>query len=209
MRSDRCHVRRPGLALAEQARQPPVLEHPAAGLARGAVVDRVLLEVDARDRRAADVARLAEPVVDAVGLRVVRAALAQLEPARELASIAAASRSTSSSRELGRERVGRELRARGGSRSPRRGRCRRSRAGRAAASAAAASRRGGSRRARSGPSPSASGPRCASSASGCSGREQPDAGALLLPGLGQDEPPPSAKRSWNAASSAPSRPASR
>ena len=63
---------------------PPVLQHAAAGLAVGAVVDRVLLVVDARDRRAADVARLVELVVHAVGARVVRAALAQLEPALEL-----------------------------------------------------------------------------------------------------------------------------
>ena len=70
--------------LAKQARQAPVLEHAPAGLAVGAVVDRVLLEVDARDRRAADVARLAELVVDAIRALVVRAALAQLEPAFEL-----------------------------------------------------------------------------------------------------------------------------
>src|SRR5205085_6814787 len=46
--------------------------------------DRVLTEVHARDRRRAHVARLAEAVVNAVGLRVLRPALAQLEPALEL-----------------------------------------------------------------------------------------------------------------------------
>ena len=59
-------------------------EHPAAGLAGRAVEDRVLLEVDLRDRRPADVARLAEPAVDAVRLLVGGARLAQLEAALEL-----------------------------------------------------------------------------------------------------------------------------
>ena len=40
---------------------------------------------------------------------------------------------------------------------------------------------------RSAPTPSASGPRCASSCLGRLGRQQPDAGALLRAGLGQDE----------------------
>src|SRR6476620_8620622 len=52
----------------EETREPAILERPAAGLTRGAVVDRVLLEVDARERRAAALARLAELVVHAVGL---------------------------------------------------------------------------------------------------------------------------------------------
>ena len=50
------------LSLPQQARKAAILEHAAAGLARRAVVDRVLLEVDLRDRRAADVTRLAEPL---------------------------------------------------------------------------------------------------------------------------------------------------
>jgi hypothetical protein len=62
--------------LAQEAGEPPVLQDPAAGLALGAVVDRVLLEVDAREGSAADVARLAELVVDAVRPLVVGAALA-------------------------------------------------------------------------------------------------------------------------------------
>ena len=55
------------LSLPKQARKPPILEDAAAGLAFGAVEDRVLLEVDLGDRRAADVARLAELLVHAVG----------------------------------------------------------------------------------------------------------------------------------------------
>src|ERR1043166_1457287 len=69
---------------AQEPREPPVLEDSASGLALGAVVDRVLLEVHARDRRAAHVAGLIELVVDAVDVRVLCAALAQLEPALEL-----------------------------------------------------------------------------------------------------------------------------
>ena len=61
--------------LAEAPREPPVLEDSSAGLASGAVVDRVLLEVDLRDRGAAAVAGLAELLMDAVGLLVVRALL--------------------------------------------------------------------------------------------------------------------------------------
>src|SRR4051794_7019433 len=75
---------RRGRLLPQQAREAAVLEDPAARLAGGAVEDRVLVVVDARERRAADVAGLAEPVVDPVGLLVRRAALAQLEAAREL-----------------------------------------------------------------------------------------------------------------------------
>src|SRR4029078_5332261 len=63
---------------------PGCLEEAAAGLALGAVVDRVLLEVDAGDRSAAGVTGLAELVVDAADLRVLRAALAQFEAPREL-----------------------------------------------------------------------------------------------------------------------------
>ena len=61
---------------------------------------------------------------------------------------------------------------------------------------------------RSAPTPSASGPRCASSASACSGRQQPDAGALLRAGLGQHELG-AVRRSaaGTRATSAPSRPA--
>src|SRR5262245_32023230 len=71
-------------ASSQQSREAPILEYAALGLALRAVVDRVLVEVDARKRRAAAPARLAEPVVDAIGLRVVRAREPQLEPALEL-----------------------------------------------------------------------------------------------------------------------------
>ena len=63
-------------SLAQEPREAAVFEDPAAGLALGAVVDRVLLEVDACDRCAAHVARLAELVVHAARPLVVRAALA-------------------------------------------------------------------------------------------------------------------------------------
>src|SRR5262249_6033441 len=63
---------------------PAVLQHPPTGLARGAVVDRVLLVVDACDGRRALGARLAEPVVDPVRTLVAGAAQAQLEPALQL-----------------------------------------------------------------------------------------------------------------------------
>ena len=63
---------------------PAVLEHAPAGLALRAVVDRVLVVVDALERVAADVARLAEAVVDAVDLRVLRAAVAEVEAAGQL-----------------------------------------------------------------------------------------------------------------------------
>src|SRR5215211_3802059 len=71
--------------LTEKARQAAVLEDTALRLAGGAVEDRVLVEVDARDRRAAVGTRLAKPVVDAVGLAVARTSFSQLEAARELA----------------------------------------------------------------------------------------------------------------------------
>ena len=105
----------------------------------------------------------------AVGLGVVRAALAQLEPAlqaRRRSTARAARRPPS--RGPSRARTARAARG-GGSRSPTRGRSRRSRAGRAAASAAAATRSRRCPPARPAPRPSASGPRCASSASACSG----------------------------------------
>src|SRR5215213_6877745 len=69
---------------AQQTRQPAVFEHPAARLARRAVVDRVLLVVDAGDRCPADVAWLAEAVVHTVDARVLRAGEPQLEPTEEL-----------------------------------------------------------------------------------------------------------------------------
>ena len=107
--------------------------------------------------------------MDAVGLRVVRAALAQLEPARELGVdrvgeplAPAPARGPGSGR---RETAARD----GGSRSPRRARSRRSRAGRGASSAAAATPSAQIAPSASAPSPSASGPRCASSASAASG----------------------------------------
>src|SRR5581483_1473371 len=69
---------------AQQAREPPILEDAAGGLAAGAVEDGVLLEVDLPDRRAADMAGLAEPSVHPVGLLVGGAALAEREPPLEL-----------------------------------------------------------------------------------------------------------------------------
>src|SRR5262249_46821459 len=75
----------PRVALPERTRKGPVLQDRAAGLAVGAVEDRVLLEVDLGERRPADVAGLSEPAVDAVGALVGGAALSQLEAAGELA----------------------------------------------------------------------------------------------------------------------------
>src|SRR3954453_9282232 len=97
-------------ALPQEAGEPAVLERPSARLAFRAVVDRVLLEVDARDRRPAHVARLAEVVMDAIRLRVVRAALAQLEPAGELGVDRRREPRDLFVLELRRERVRRELR---------------------------------------------------------------------------------------------------
>src|SRR5215204_3594195 len=70
--------------LSQETRKPTVLERPATSLALRTVVDRVLLEVDLRDRRPADVARLAELLVYAVRARVARASLSQLEAALQL-----------------------------------------------------------------------------------------------------------------------------
>src|SRR5215218_8803161 len=78
---------RPGSARSEsaqQARHAAVLEDPAAGLAGRAVVDRVLVVVDLRQRGAAARARLAQPPVHAVEGLVAGAALAALQPARQL-----------------------------------------------------------------------------------------------------------------------------
>ena len=174
---DRDPVREPsrgaraeGLALAEQARQPPVLEHAAAGLALRAVVDRVLLEVDARDRRAADVAGLAELVVDAVRRsrrsRRARAARARARAPRRSRRRAARPRPSSSWVES----------ANGESRAWWRISFAHARpmpgdhalvAEQRVQPARLAAR--GSRASRSAPRPSASGPRCASSASAASG----------------------------------------
>src|SRR5579862_3913816 len=68
-----CFAAPTSVASPQQAREPSVLEYSAFRLARRAVVDRVLLEVDARERRAVAGTRIAELVVHAVGLRVVRA----------------------------------------------------------------------------------------------------------------------------------------
>ena len=128
-----------------------------------AVVDRVLLEVDAGERRAAARAWLAELVVHAIGLRVVRAREPQLEAARELvADRRREPLGLRRRRPASRARTARAAPPRG-SRSPTRGRSRRSAAGRAAASGAAASPRRGCA-----PRPRWSarlppGPRCASS----------------------------------------------
>ncbi len=70
--------------LTKEAREATVLQHPPAGLAGGAVEDRVLVVVDLGERRAAARARLAETPVDEVDGLVARAALAELEAAREL-----------------------------------------------------------------------------------------------------------------------------
>src|SRR5262249_28059792 len=94
----------------QQAREPAVLEHAALGLADRAVVDRVLLEVDARERGAAAPARLAEAVVDAVDGRVGGALQAQLDAALHLGSDCVCQALDLVLVELGRERVGREHR---------------------------------------------------------------------------------------------------
>src|SRR4051812_17921139 len=96
--------------LPEQAREAPVLEDAAARLAARAVVDRVLLEVDLRERGAADVAGLAEPPVDAVGPLVGGAGLAQLQPALELGVDGGCEPRHFFLVEVARERVGRQLR---------------------------------------------------------------------------------------------------
>src|SRR3954465_1892287 len=97
-------------ALAEQPGQPAVLEHASAGLALRAVIDRVLLEVDARDRRPAHVARLAEMVVHAVRPLVVGAALPKLEPTQELGVDRAGQALDLLGRDVARELVRRERR---------------------------------------------------------------------------------------------------
>ena len=115
------------------------------GLAVRAVVDRVLLEVDPRERRAAVRARLAEPVVDAVDGRVRRALRAAARGrARARCGSRPARRSISSSSSwvesaYGESRADVEDLVR-----PRAADAGDQRAGRAAASAAAASRRRGS-----------------------------------------------------------------
>ena len=87
----------PDRASAAAARAGDPSSSAPARLAARAVVDRVLLEVDAGDRRPALRARLAEAVVDAVDVVVALALLAELEGARrDPRAIAAASRSTSS-----------------------------------------------------------------------------------------------------------------
>src|SRR3984893_2968358 len=63
------------LSLPQEARKPPILENAASGLAVRAVVDRVLLEVDLGDWRAADMTGLAELLVHSVGPLVSRAGL--------------------------------------------------------------------------------------------------------------------------------------
>src|SRR6266511_3495433 len=95
---------------AQQPRQPSVLEDPAARLAGRAVVDRVLLEVDLRDRCAAGVAGLAEMPVHAVDTLVAKAALPQLEPPAKLGVDRFGKPRELLEVELIRKRVGRELR---------------------------------------------------------------------------------------------------
>src|SRR5256885_16166907 len=76
-------VLRTACPLAKEPRQPPVLEDAAARLARRAVEDRVLLEVDLRERRAADVTRPTEAPVDAGGLLAGAPPPSELGPAPE------------------------------------------------------------------------------------------------------------------------------
>ena len=90
----------------EQPREPAVLEHPPAGLALRAVEDRVLLEVDAGDRRAAVRARLAEAVVHLVRLLVRRPGEAQLEALGEELADRRRQALDLLVGELGRQRVG-------------------------------------------------------------------------------------------------------
>src|SRR5689334_18890465 len=94
-------------ASTEKTRETAVLEHVPVRLALGAVVDRVLLEVDAGERRLAAPARLTELVVDAIGLRVVRAGEPQLEAACELVADRVGQPLDLLIGDLRRERVGR------------------------------------------------------------------------------------------------------
>src|SRR2546423_14455498 len=103
-------VLRTACTLAKEPRQPPVLEDTAAGLARRAVEDRVLLEVDLRERRAADVTRLAEAPVDAVSLLVGGSALSELETALELEVDGGCEARDLLVVEVARQRIRRELR---------------------------------------------------------------------------------------------------
>ena len=198
---DRLHGYRRSLDSRRSLRTRP------AGLAGRAVVDRVLLVVDARDRGLADEARLAEPVVDAVDPRVVRAALAQLEPARELLVD----------------------RARRAARPPRGSSCVESANGESRAAwrisfaqarpmpaiarwsrSSECSRRESAARispSRSAPRPSASGPRCASSSSACSGVSSQTPARFFEPASVRTSSPPSWKRSRNAGDFGPFSPA--
>ena len=97
-------------AYTEQPREPPVLEHPPARLALGAVEDRVLLEVDAGDGSAAVRARLAQAVVDLVRLLVGRTRQAEFQAGGEELADSRREELDLLVAELRRERVGRELR---------------------------------------------------------------------------------------------------
>ena len=152
----------------------------------GAVVDRVLLEVHAADRRAADAGTARRGAVDAVDVASPLPASRSSRPRSRSSSIAAASRSTSSAREIGRERERRELARQRISFAcarpmPASARWSRSSGVQPAASAARISP------SRSAPSPSASGPRCASSASAASGVSSQTPAPLLRAGLGEHE----------------------
>ena len=94
----------------QKPRHTAILEDAAVGLAGRAVEDRVLLEIDLGKRRSAVRARLAEPVVDAVGVLVVGTREAQLEAAGELVSDCRGEPLDLLGVELGRERVGGEPR---------------------------------------------------------------------------------------------------
>ena len=176
-------------------REPPVLEHAAAGLALGAVVDRVLLEVDP-GRAGCDSASTARRAGRGRGRwrRSPAPCEPELEPAGELVTDRGREPLGLLLGELGRERVGRERGPYAGSRSPRRARCRRSPAGRAGASAAGASRRRGSARASR---PSGRRPRGrddASSAASASGRSSQTPARFRLPASVSTSSPPSSKR---------------
>ena len=189
--------------LFEEAREAPVLQGAAAGLALRAVVDRVLLEVDAGERRPAAGAWLAEAVVHAIHLAVLPAVEAQLEPPCELVPDRRREPLGLLLVDLRRELVGREPSPPRGSRSPRRARSRRSAAGRGAASAAAASpTRGSARRLRSRagrpPGRDARAPRAAAS-----GRSSHTPARFFEPASVSCSSPPSAKRSRNIGVFAP------
>ncbi len=207
-----CHlVLRAGRGwLAQEPRKPAVLEQAAPGLALRAVVDRVLLEVDAGDRRAADVAGLAELVVDAVAF----ASFAPRSRSSRPRWSSASHRVREASGPVRGQSLGRGERRQAapcaGSRSPRRGRSRR----RSRWSRRSECSRRGSRGEDLAQALRAEAERLRAEVRelrlGRLGREQPDAGALLRAGLGEHELRLRPRtRAGTRASSAPSSPARR